>query len=278
MEKFKYTAVLLLYIIIPASFGTQLFANEKPTLLILGSAHFGNPGRDLVNSNVIDVLSKPRQREIEAVVDQLVEFRPTHVAIEVPALHQSDLDRRYKEYLGTKYILRRNEGDQLGFRVAARLGHDRVHAVDWNGLPPGDTEKDYNWMSYGKSNGHEAAIAKITSPDNLQSFVVELKEQTIGRWLRELNTPAVLQASHRVYFDIATIGNGEKQIGADWVGTWYARNLKIYSRLAALAQNSSDRVLVIFGQGHAYLLTQLAKEHGKFNIKPVEQVLKNDFS
>lgn len=70
------------------------------------------------------------------------------------------------------------------------------------------------------------------------------------------------------------IGKGEELPGASWVGTWYARNLKIFSRLVQLAIQPDDRVLVIYGQGHAYLLQQFARESGAFQLVSVADVLK----
>lgn len=266
-----YLSVLctLALLILPVASHSQ----ERPYLLVLGSAHFNNPGRDSINIDVEDVLSEHRQQEIESVVLQLARFRPTHIAIEVNAQYQADLDQRYQQYRNGEYELNRSEADQLGFRLAAHLGHDRLYAVDWNGELPGGDDSDYDWYSYGQTYGHEDALAKIADPENAKSYYVELKDQSVGQWLRQLNSSDALQASHRVYFDIAMIGDGDELIGANWVGTWYARNLKIYSRLANLAMKPDDRVLVIYGQGHAYLLQQLAREHGVFDVVRVEDVL-----
>lgn len=255
-----------------AAAATAAQAQEQPALLVLGSAHFGNPGRDSINMDVEDVLSPARQREIEAVVQQLAAFRPTRIAIEVPSTQQEAVDERYASYRNGQYELTRNESDQIGMRLAARLGHERIYAVDWNALAPGELV-DYDWHTYGQQNGHEDLIAAITDPVRARRFSPELKEQSIGAWLLQLNDPDALQLSHRTYFDIASVGDGENLIGATWVGTWYARNLKIYGRLVDLAPTANERVLVIYGQGHAYLLRQFAREHGHFELVDVAAVL-----
>lgn len=241
---------------------------------MLGSAHFYNPGRDNIKlADVEDMLGERRQKELEAVVVQLARYRPTHIAIEIASDKQSALDERYQAYRAGKYELGRTEADQLGLRLAAKLGHERIYAVDWNGIPPGD-EASYDWYSYGQVNGFKDAVAAITDPANAKKYYVELKEQSVGLWLRQLNTPEALQASHKSYFDIAMIGKGKELPGANWVGTWYARNLKIFSQLVKLAAKPDDRVLVIYGQGHAYLLQQFARESEAFQLARVEDVLK----
>jgi hypothetical protein len=265
-----------LFCILPLVFFSHTAgAQEAPALLVLGSAHFANPGRDAVNFEVADVMSDTRQQQMEDVVRQLAEFEPTHIAVEVLSRQQAELDQRYRDYRDGKYELNRNESEQLGMRLAALLGHERVYAVDWNENPPGPgTPEDYDWYAYGETNGHNAILAAITDPERAKDFYVEMGEQSIGKWLLRINAPANLAASHRVYFDIASVGDGENRIGATWVGSWYARNLKIYNRLVELAPTRDKRVLVIYGQGHAYLLRQFAREHGHFDLVDVDAVLK----
>lgn len=258
---------------VSAPFGAQ--AQERPELLVLGVAHFNNPGRDAMNLEIEDVFSERRQVEIDSLVEKLARFKPTHIAVEVLGRNQEALDKRYSDYRAGEYTLTRNEADQIGLRLAARLGHDQVYAVDWNGNPPGDIESDYDWHRYGLANGFETAIDKITDPEAAKEYFIELKDQTMSEWLKQLNEPEALKASHKVYFDISMIGNGEELIGANWVGTWYARNLKIFSRLVKIADRPTDRVLVIYGQAHAYLLQQFAKEYEAFQLVSVESILKD---
>ena len=50
-------------------------------VMILGSYHMDSPGLDQVNIQVDDVTQPKRQREIAALVEQLVRFAPTKVAV-----------------------------------------------------------------------------------------------------------------------------------------------------------------------------------------------------
>jgi hypothetical protein len=275
MRKFSNFRMPFIIVLALAIVSLSATAQDRPTLLVMGFAHFGNPGRDAINLTVEDVLSDTRQKEIEELVDQLAKFQPTHIAIEISSENQSVVDTRYADYRSGRYELSRNESDQIGLRLAARLGHDRVYAVDWNGNPPGYTEAEFDWYNYGQKNGHEAAIARITDPENAKDYMVGLNEQNISEWITQLNDPAALLASHKAYMDIAMIGDGEALVGANWVGTWYARNLKIFSRLVNMATQPDARVLVIYGQAHAYLLQQFARESGVFELTSVETVLDN---
>ena len=123
-----------------------------PQLLILGSPHFGNHNRDIANAHVEDVRTSERQREIEAVVARLAAFRPTHVAVEWPADQQARLDQRYVDYLAGRYVLASDEVDQIGLRLAARLGLPRVDAINWLADNPGK-DADYDFIAWANAHG-----------------------------------------------------------------------------------------------------------------------------
>jgi hypothetical protein len=240
---------------------------DRPKMLILGTPHFDNPGQDIVNQKVEDVLAPERQREIEAVVERLAAFRPTHVAIEWKASAQEGLDQRYADYRAGRYQLSRDERDQIGLRLAARLGLERVHAVDWNGTPPGE-EADYDFYAYAQR--HELAesfdAAKAAKQAELDRESERMRCTNVAAWLRNLNTPETLRENHGPYFDIALVGDAENNPGAASVGAWYGRNLRIFANLVRLAERPENRVIVIYGAGHAPLLTQFAQESGAFEL------------
>jgi hypothetical protein len=246
-------------------------ADQRPTLLVLGSGHFDNPGRDVANIKVDDVLAPTRQAEINEVVEQLAAYRPTHIAVEWPMSRQAALDARYRDYRDGKYQLGRGEEEQLGLKLAAKLHLARVHAVDWNEDSPG-TDADYDWVAYGQAHGQKAQVTALLDPKGVIGMV-PLGTQSIGTWLLQLNRPETLAASHRNYFDWAAIGDAEHQPGANWVGQWYARNLRIFTNLVRAAGRREDRMLVVYGQGHAYLLRQFAVESGAFRVVDVDDVL-----
>ena len=235
---------------------------DRPSLLVVGSLHFANPGRDIANVEVGDVMTPLRQAEIAEVVRQLAALQPTHVAIEWPADRQAALDALYAEYHAGEYELGPREADQIGLRLAAAVGLERVHAIDWNGAGPGD-EASYNWPAYGQANGQGDYVAALIA--TAQSDVgPTLEGRTVGQMLRARNTPEELARAHRFYFDIARVGDDQAQPGAAWVGHWYARNLRIFNRLVEIADIPDDRIVVIYGSGHAFLLNRFAEESGAF--------------
>ena len=242
-------------------------AENRPTMLILGTPHFENPGQDIVNLKIEDVLTPRRQAEIEAIVERLARLRPTHVAIEWQAVNQDKLDRRYADYRAGRYTLSRDERDQIGLRLAARLGLDRVHAVDWNDMPPGE-EEDYDFYAYAEQHGLASGFdaAKQAKQAKFARQSEQMRCTNVAEWLRALNTPEARRESNRPYYDIALIGDAQRNPGATWVGNWHARNLKIFANLVRLAEKPEDRIVVIYGAGHAPLLSRFAGESGAFEI------------
>ncbi len=243
----------------------------RPSLLILGSVHLHNPGRDQLNFQVDDVLLPARQAEIEELVAQLAAFEPTHVVVEELKSNQAKLDERYNAYRAGKYSLARSEDEQIGMRLAAKLGHDRVYAADWNGAPPGDFA-NYNYSAYAKANGQEEKFKLLLNPKRIP--YPPLASTDLVRFFVEINRPEAIARSHRIYFDVARFGDDQTQPGANWVGSWYARNLKIFNNIVDLTDNPGDRVLAIYGTGHVHHLRQFANESGAFRLHEVNEFVK----
>ena len=79
----------------------------KPTIMILGSGHFANPGVDAYNYRMDDVLQPKRQSEIQQLVVLLKPFRPTKVALEIDERYDAETQANYQGYLKDTYELER---------------------------------------------------------------------------------------------------------------------------------------------------------------------------
>lgn len=238
----------------------------KPVLMVLGSAHLANPGRDYVNLQVDDVLVPKRQQEIAEMVRRLARFRPTKIALEVPREEDPHLNEEYRRYVHGQLDLSRGEGHQIGFRLARALGHEVVYAVDSFSESPSAPDTDF--MSFASAHGQDHLLAEALQAG--QESVARMQQILARGSLIDLyaymNSADNLLASHRVYFTLARIGAGERYPGANWVQEWYGRNLRIWVNLARLTE-PGDRIFVLFGAGHTWLLRQFAQESGLHELE-----------
>lgn len=221
--------------------------DARTAVLLLGSYHMSNPGADQFNLEADDVLSPRRQGEIAAVVESLAEYRPTRIAIESP-WGDTLATSRYRAYLRGEHELSRQEEEQIGFRLAAAMGHESIYPVDVRiGLPDEQLE---SVLEADPTLGRFMAGLQEYGEWAMATLGLWLSESTVGEMLYRMNTPEAIAWADRAYFEFfLPLVVEDDYAGAEFVATWYERNLKIFSNLHRISQ-SGDRVLVIYGAGH----------------------------
>lgn len=241
-----------------------------PALLLLGSYHMGNFNRDLFNLQTDDSRLLRRQKEIEECANLLQAFQPTKVAIEVQIERDKEINEAYQQYRNGSHALADDERQQLGFRIAAALGHEHIYLIDWN-EPIG---MGLGWVArYAQECEPEVykAIQEISEQNhaNLQAMYEHASIRNMLLWF---NQPEQLQASHRVYMHFIRLGEEKYYPGIEWVQGWYGRNMRIFVNLTRITK-PGDRILVIYGQGHIPLLTQFVRDSGFYTLETVESYL-----
>ena len=260
----------------------------KPTIMILGSTHLANPGSDVVNKKMDDVLVPKRQREIEQLVAQLKAFRPTKVALEADERFDAEINTDYQGYLKGTYELKRGESNQIGFRFAKQMGHPKVYCVDYwlkqDPFFPDDFDRDLiDYPKFAETHDQKHLLpfgpteSEITK-DAKEATWVEPEKYVpiIDMYIRD-NDPEGRRAEHQLYIRwIARIGLGDQYPGANWLShSWYDRNLKIYVNLTRITESAEDRILLIIGAGHVYLVQQFLEESGDYVIESPLKYLKS---
>lgn len=247
----RASAAFLLLLALPAH-GQSAVA--RPEILVLGTYHMANPGRDLYSTQVDDVLAPRRQQEIAQVIEVLRRFRPTKVAVEVNVVSRRAAEE-YAAYRAGRYQLTRNEVDQLGFRLAAAMGLDSIHAVDEDGDFPFYRVRNYA-IANGLEDRFEATQARGAARVKAQNAF--LATHTSLEMLELLNSDsATAEAVGEYYEGFEPYGEPYEYAGPDLIAAWFQRNLRIYRNIRALATSPDDRILVIFGSGHLGWLRQI---------------------
>jgi hypothetical protein len=252
----------------------------KVPILILGSYHMDSPGLDAVNMHVDDVLSPKRQQEIAQLIERLAAFAPTKVAIEAARWSRSANDR-YKQYVAGTLPLTPNEIDQIAFRLAKKRNLAQITPVDFpmwmGGLMPIEQHTP-------KKKAEAASAEDKPSPDDpvLKEVQAEvsrnetmLASSTISDYLAYINMPEQAALHHRwdVIYNLAPGDGPNLYSNTDLATNWYKRNLRIFTNLLE-ATEPGDRVLVLFGVGHAKLLRDFASEHPTYCLVDAVAYLK----
>ncbi len=247
----------------------------KPTVMILGSWHFSNPGMDRFNTKTDDVLAPKRQSEIKQAVERLKEFKPSKIAVEVDPSRCDAENQNYQGYLNGTYELGPYEGDQIGYRLAKEFGHSRVYCVDhWAEhatIHIDDELIDYD--TFAKTHHQEHLLpspppGKIIQDKDGQIWIEPEKYETVVDKYIRINQPESRRADHQGYLRKARIGLEGKYPGANWVAHfWYARNLKIFMNLTRVIESADDRILLIIGAGHVFLVQQFLEDSGDYIVE-----------
>ncbi len=191
----------------------------KPVVMIVGTYHMSNPGRDVSNVKADDVLAEKRQKEIAEFVAIVKKFKPTRIAVEEPT-GNAKLNERYAQYLKGDYKLTANETDQIGFRLAKESGHQRIYTIDWQGRF--DVDK---LMASAAANNQTAVSEGIikTFKSFGEKFGELVKTATITELFRYMNNEKQIDNSHRPYLTGVRIGKDADYAGADLAAGWYER-------------------------------------------------------
>ena len=217
---------------------------EKAKVLVLGTFHMSeHKGLD----------SEKRQIEIEELVSKLEKFKPTKIAVEMVPEDSEYCNEKYKQYKLGRYQLQMNEIFQVGFRLGLKLEHEQIYPTDWMG----NSDMDY---------GEVASWAKENQPELLNEIYegLEFPELSEGKsvidYYKELNAPTLLNKLHKIYVNIARIGELNNYVGMNWLSWWYKRNLIMFGNLTRLIDSKEERILLIVGGSHSTIVTKFIEE------------------
>lgn len=223
-----------------------------PEIMILGTFHFTGGGSDYVNSPVVDFLSPERQTEISIVLDRLEAFAPNKILVELGPEHEAGFNQAYRQYRAGERALTVNERQQIGMALAARLGLDQLHAVDYS------SGMDFDGMfEAAETAGQTELLARFEAfMAPIQQHIASSAEAARPVLDRLIESNSAEQiAYHDLYLLTAQMGAADNPVGAEQMQIWWGRNLHIFANIARMSE-PGDRVLVIYGAGHKYLLDQ----------------------
>lgn len=242
-------------------------STASPEILVLGTYHMSNPGRDIYNMKADDVLSPKRQQEIAEVIEVLKKFHPTKIAVEANVENER-VPKEYSDYLAGKYTLKGDETDQIAYRLAKELGHSAIYPVNVDGDFP-----IQQVANFAKAKGQEEKFNAMM--DTMGGRVKEqddfLHSHTILEMLESMNSDSNVAKDVAFYYAIVPYGEPGDYAGPDLLTLWYQRNLRIYHHIRELAASANDRVLVVYGAGHLGWLQQDAASDASVRLRKLAE-------
>lgn len=237
-------------------------------VMVLGTYHFADAGRDGVKTKIQSAKSAQRQKEIADVAEQIAKFRPTMIAIEATPDRAEAINRDYQAYRNGTYALTANEIDQLGFRIGKLAEVPRLAPID-NHL---DLAFDQLMKFLGTHDPARAQHLGAAMQGIGAKFEAWDKQFSVGQMLAIHNSAPYIRESYRFYVSLSDVTDGKEFPGADICGDWYKRNARIYGNLRRSIKKG-DRVLVIYGSGHSKLLRDLIQDSGDLQLVEASKYL-----
>lgn len=251
--------------------------DEKAKVMILGTYHFKENDLHAVKEKPKDIMSDESQQELEEVLDKLKKFKPNKIAVEVKVENSEVLNNNYDKWCSGELLSdedrkgitdHRCEVEQIGFKLAKSLNHNKIYPIDVVGMIP--FKKAFEYANNNKQEFMEHFNGKMKEHEKETNYMHN--NLTIGEILKNLNNPKEVKDQHKIYTDFCRVGAGDNYCGADVLSKWYERNIRIFSNLQAIAQED-DRVLVIYGTGHLATLRELVKSSRNMELIEVIEYL-----
>ena len=235
------------------------FPEEKAKVLVVGTFHFDYPGLDahkIEEEDKIDVLKEPKKSEVSELVEYIKRFQPTKIAIE--AFPNWKATEKLRKYKNGDYRDERDERFQLGMRIANDLDIDTLYSIDSRTMAEDIEKLDSAYTSelwkdfdFKSDDPYESYVRNwLGETDKLT------KSMTLLDYFKLDNS----RETHQYNYGLYLIGDFklDSERGADILSYWwYNRNVRIFRKLQTITQSPEDRILLIFGNGHAAVLRQL---------------------
>ncbi|MFC5047651.1 DUF5694 domain-containing protein [Aquimarina hainanensis] len=251
----------------------HFIGKHKAKVMILGIFHFNNPNFDSYKKQYsFDILKESRQKELEILLHKIAKYNPTKILIESDRIKMNDrINEQYQQYVHDSYDItsKRDETYQIAFKLAKKLKHDKIYCTDapseWFGA---NLDWDsYNREAYLKSTGQYNKTSRYDYNALYRLHDSLTSTQSLTEHLTLINTPSNRLKDHQAYLTETILeGAGDHYVGADSVGRWYRRNLRIFANAYDLTNfDQQERLLLIYGAGHVWQLRQFFTDSPDFD-------------
>ena len=154
---------------------------------------------------------------------------------------------------------------QIGFRLAARLGHEAVYPIDDDSyLDLNDSLRaiDQRRPEFKRTRDSISAVLQKQA----EEMNAWMRTTTIREHLLRLNSDEALHGGNSLgmFGGYLPAGEGNNYGGPQFLAQWYARNFNMAHNLTRIFRPDVKRILVISGNGHVPPLRNLLDEAPQF--------------
>ena len=167
-----------------------------------------------------------------------------------------------------------NESYDVAATLAARLGHERVFAVDDHTSDSIYADVPDDYYDDFANRGKEPALIASMGAYKAQTALVRDGETLLALY-RQMNAPEGVKAQVLADFGGALVMPSKRYAGRTYVGWWDVRNLRMVANIrAAFATRPGVRVLNIVGSSHKPWYDALLATMPDVDVVDAAQVLR----
>ena len=241
----------------------------RAEVLVLGTYHMANPGRDIHNMRADDVLAPKRQAEIAALVEVLKRFRPTKIAVERNVGDERTPGLRRLPGRRARADAQRDRADRpppgQGAGPQGRVPRRRRRRLP---LPAPRQLRE------GQRAVEGARRDQRRFGDMVKAQGEYLASHTILETLVYMNADEKVAQEIGLYHRMAHLGEPGDWAGADLLADWFRRNMRISPTWRGWRTLPSERVLVIYGSGHLGWLRQAVASDPTLRLRTLAEFVR----
>lgn len=227
-------------------------------VLLVGTIHLGyTPDINTLSKEDTETYSDVH---FEQLTNDLAKFQADQIFVEYPFDLQHQLHNLYEsDEINDDF--KGNEINQIGFRLAKKLGHETICAADWNE----EVGPDLGLVAEGKSKeAYEEIMGRIAIEMNKVSSIIQQKD--IIKLYKYMNSKESIANDHKMYVDLMQL---EDETAFEWVAKyWYYRNLRIVNNIKKSIKPETKRIIILYGAAHNYLIKQQLEDEPSIKVIP----------
>ncbi|WP_298248313.1 DUF5694 domain-containing protein [uncultured Christiangramia sp.] len=250
--------LLLITITFKITYAQEKGNNDKITVLNYATFHLSNTTD--ANSSLVDINNPTVRRDVNKIVQKLVEFEPTIICVEIPKKNSEGINEIYQEYKIDQSNTTNwsEEINSIAFEVGRLSGVEKIYGIDYK---LGFDYPKLMQLAKESDSDYNKEFLKQNSKD-----IQEFNDLSLLGKFQIMNTEEWRSETINFYNFLATMQPNGKLEGVEIISNFYKRNLAIYSNFANIKKDKNDRVLIIFGGTHSAYLDLFLENNPNINL------------